>query len=290
MEKWYNRSFLQPRGTFLYSLGKAIGEIFDPVIWAIGIEIFIILIDFSFHQDKNVESYKLLHFFQGLHHLTLPPLVTIVGLYSIFKEPRPNPKIGTIYGMPSGDSIFGGIVSSVGFVYTGFYSFFIVFILVSYSRVVKGYHSILQVIVGSLLGIIIGFLYAIPNNPQYSISNYFPKNFNNVFTYFNCFFAAFLPLLIFFDKKSYDTSIINSYSNLHQWVIIDFTYVIFDFCFCFPDSFYYSFDEFFYNHIHARLNIGLFIIFIVHSIGGYMGDNIVLSFLSSNSKQVLKND
>lgn len=279
---WYNRSFLAKNGGFLYYFCLTVGQIFNPVMWAMSTEILIVIFSLIANSSKieNKELFLIptLNTLKDFHHLYLPSLTTIVGLYAIFKQRRPEPKIGTIYGMPSGDSLFGGIISSVSYVFTESIWCFIIFFLISLSRVLKGYHTIGQVTFGSVLGLSIGFLYTIPKNPTFMLNKYYPKNFNNNFIIINWLLAFFLPPIIFFDKNTCDPSKINPGSNLHQWVFMDAIYLVFDGIICFPDSFYENFDSTFNIFPNLRLMIGVFFVIVFLTIGNYMGDKIVISF------------
>jgi membrane-associated phospholipid phosphatase len=91
-------------------------------------------------------------------------MVAIVGLYLIFKQPRPGMRPATgrphgcFYGMPSGDVMFATIIAS--FIFPQNRCFAILLILsTAASRVARGLHSVLQVSFGIVGGFLVVFLY-----------------------------------------------------------------------------------------------------------------------------------
>lgn len=93
----------------------------------------------------------------------------ITGLLKIIiRQPRPNKKIST-FGMPSGhaQSVFFSamfilltlkITPYIAFIFISFIYLFIV-LITSYQRIKYKYHTISQVIIGSLIGISLGTIW-----------------------------------------------------------------------------------------------------------------------------------
>ncbi|EAY20654.1 hypothetical protein TVAG_163500 [Trichomonas vaginalis G3] len=153
-------------------------------------------------------------------------MCTIVGLYLIFKQRRPcfdcekGCPIGTLYGMPSGDALYGAVIgcyASKKNLLIGI----ITMLSVCFSRVSKGYHSVLQTIVGASIGISIYFIQIYAGYK---------------FEIFNWLIALFLPLQALFDKNL-KIATPKKFDNLHAWLFFDISTLLFDFLLCPPEAY-----------------------------------------------------
>ena len=174
-----------------------------------------------FMDFEDIEELQII--FEKLHNLFVVPLCTILGLYMIFKQRRPCgiPKskddtdvanmrtIGCAYGMPSGDSLTSACFAAAFYPYSPFLATSLL-LLVPMSRIVRGYHSILQVTVGTIIGFIYGLL-CVYGGIKFCIVNWA--------------LGATLPFLTLFDKnmkhqKKYDPMNFVSwmFSNTGMWI------------------------------------------------------------------------
>lgn len=221
--RWYNCSWRARAPKYLVSLGMTIRTFFNTIIICFNVEFFAVLTALFDVPHKEIIG----PYLQRLHHFVIPPMVTIVGFYTLFKQRRPTllarngetKKFSTYYGMPSGDAMLATFMACM-IMESGRKGFAILLILaVCFSRVILGYHSVMQVTVGTLFGFII-----------YNASLYLGEA---TFTVINWTCALFLPLLVFFDEKlskveKYD------YDNLQVWMVVDLPYLTFDMIFCSP--------------------------------------------------------
>ncbi|EGC39978.1 hypothetical protein DICPUDRAFT_96398 [Dictyostelium purpureum] len=100
-------------------------------------------------------------------HRASYPLVLGVGLYAVFRQRRPcfcdGSPIGSIYGMPSGDAMAGGILAAYLIDIAPFYPILsrvlgvCLMICVCFERTILGYHTIGQVVTGTSIGFILHF-------------------------------------------------------------------------------------------------------------------------------------
>ena len=235
-------------------IGKVIGNYFDVVKFLLTVQIVIITLNFSDFTYKD----ELIAMLESFHHLCIVPMCTIVGLYMIFKQRRPcydtktQCQIGTLYGMPSGDALFSAFVGCyiaqknvlLGVLFT---------LCVCFSRISRGYHTLLQVIVGSSFGVSIFFI---------------SRLFGDSFVLVNWIVSLFLPLLALFEPKLKEARKFDA-NNMHAWLFLDFPCVIFDFIICPPEK-YDLFKEMKFEYklsIHAALWI------LLNFIGYYISVN-----------------
>ncbi|KAN0023016.1 hypothetical protein ACTFIU_009099 [Dictyostelium citrinum] len=100
-------------------------------------------------------------------HRSAYPLVLGVGLYAVFRQRRPcfcdGAPVGSIYGMPSGDAMAGGILGAFLIDKAPFYPKLArvlgvcVMICVCFERTILGFHTIGQVVTGTSIGFILHF-------------------------------------------------------------------------------------------------------------------------------------
>jgi hypothetical protein len=161
----------------------------------------------------------------SLHRILVVPMVMIVGLYCIFRQRRPGLVIatkrplGTAYGMPSGDSLFSAMIAVAAFPTTPIFAT-LVFLAVGAARLIRGYHTVPQVIVGWGFGALTAIAWQ-------RGGNYFP-----IVTWI---VSALLPLLAWYDPnlKSIPAGEINS---LTIWVLMNSATLLFDILVCAPNE------------------------------------------------------
>ena len=155
--KWYSRCWRSKASNLSIHCAETVG-IFINIIF-VGLFLEMIQIALYFMDFDDIEDLQII--FEKIHNLLVVPLCTILGLYMVFKQRRPcgvptskedtiesMKTIGSAYGMPSGDSLTSACFATAFFPYSPIFSL-ILMILVPFSRVIRGYHSILQVIVGT---------------------------------------------------------------------------------------------------------------------------------------------
>lgn len=221
--KWHNCCWRIRVPSFLIWLGLTVKLYFNPIIISLCLEFSFVVLHFSDISNKELIVEKLCH----LHHFIIPPMVTLVGFYAIFKQRRPSVHLvggkyvafGTCYGMPSGDVLMAATLGCTaidnGYVLVGV----LLTVFVSFSRVVVGYHSIDQVIAGALFG-----------GVSFSLSKVMSEEH---FVCLNWLLALILPMLVFFDKHC-ECVEKNDFDNLQVWVVIDIGYLTFDMFYCAP--------------------------------------------------------
>jgi len=219
--KWHSRCWMGSMPNYLLDFGITIGCFFDVVRILFTIEFFIVFLHFSGFKHTSLLISKMNDF----HHLIIIPMCAIVGVYLVFKQKRPcfsikdNQQIGTLYGMPSGDALFSSLVACCSWKTNNIFSVLLV-LCVCFSRVTRGYHSILQTIMGSLIGILIFYIRIISGD---------------CFIYFNWVFTFLLPLLVLFDRDLKEQRGTGS-NNLYTWLVQDYLALFFDILICGPDS------------------------------------------------------
>lgn len=241
-------------------VGQVIGELFNPVSILIAIEIFIVALHYLDIKNNDIIKQR----FIEVHHLCVMPMCGVVGLYMIFKQRRPTydvqakRQIGTLYGMPSGDSMLGAILGC--YMSENIFVRVLPMILVSYSRVARGFHSLAQVLIGTLTGVILYVL---------------QKLYGDKLCLFIWLFSFFTPFLVLFDPALKKTEQNDSY-NLYGWLFLDLVSLSFDYCVIGPDK---------YN-CFSSLSFGFrFLMFIIFSIitttfGNYICERgVVLSLV-----------
>lgn len=251
---WYNRSLAVHAPQYLICLGEAIKYFFNPTLISLFLEfMFIILYIKNFEHQEYIYSYLC-----EFHHLILPPMVHIVGLYGLFRQRRPSKKyvngvwynVGTIYGMPSGDAFFAGIISFLLMKKSPFFSLFLV-VFVSFAKTIIGFHTIGQVIAGALLGIFTGWIESYISMTNFLIGNWI--------------IAAFLPLIVFFDNLI-EIVEVKDFNNLQIWVVIDSSYLVFDILQCSPNQL----KPFPWLSDGARLTISILLVIFIHLLSFFL--------------------
>lgn len=252
--KWYNCSLIVRAPKYLICLGEAIKFFFNPILMSLFLEtLFIVLYFCDFKHSEEIHSYLC-----ELHHLILPPMVQIVGLYGIFRQRRPTRKyvngvyynLGTIYGMPSGDAFYAGVICHLLFKKAPIFSILLI-ICICFSRTIVGYHTILQVLVGVSAGILLCFA-----------KDLIP---HLTFIRLNWWLSSYLPLIIFFDKM-FETVDVGDYNNLQIWVVIDSAYIAFDYFYCAPKELM-IFPELSNG---CRLSISIFLVLFFHVLSTFL--------------------
>lgn len=254
--KWHNCSLIVRSPKYLVCLGEAVKFFFNPILMSLFLECLFVILHFT--EFKN--SDKIHSILCELHHFILPPMVLIVGLYGIFRQRRPTRKyvngiyynLGTIYGMPSGDAFYSGVICCLLFKKAQFFSILLI-ISVCFSRTVVGYHTIPQVVVGVSSGILLFILK----------ENIPPLTFIRL----NWLSSSYLPLIIFFDKK-FEIVDAGDFNNLQIWVVIDAAYVAFDYFYCAPQELM-IFPEL-SDGVRLAISIGLVLFFHLLSTYLYM--------------------
>lgn len=220
--KWYNRCWRSYSPDILIHCAEVVG-IFINILY-LGLFTEVIQIALYFMSFDNIDELQII--FEKIHNLFVVPLCTILGLYMIFKQRRPcgmpankddtnietMKTIGSIYGMPSGDSLTSGCFAVALYSYSPIMAC-VLLVIVPFSRIIRGFHSILQVFVGTLFGIIYGIC-IIYGGIKFCIINWV--------------LGATLPFLTLFDKnmkhqRKYDPN------NFVSWMFSNIGMCIFDF-------------------------------------------------------------
>jgi membrane-associated phospholipid phosphatase len=222
--RWYDRCWLVDGPRPLTVLAQALRFVFDPILVVLSCEILLVLFHFTeFTNKPQIQSHL-----ATAHHFLLPSMVTVVGLFVIFKQRRPGLQrrpdgtlapLGTFYGMPSGDAFMFATVASALWASGRKFAGGLVAVLVSFERVFLGLHDVRQVMAGVAFGVATYAAFAVGNRLLTVIVNWV--------------LALFLPLLVFLDPALADVEI-GDFSNLQGWVIVDMGYVWFDFVYCAP--------------------------------------------------------
>jgi len=209
---WLNRCYLGCFPSFIIDIGKTVDFFFNVLMLRFLSQIvFLVLFVKKFEHNEEIYDFcSKMNFFFSI------PMSVVIGLYVIFKQPRPCKScrtgkiIGSVYGMPSGHSMFSSIVSYFAFkksIVLGF----VFLISVPLSRICHGVHSILQTIIGSLFGL--GYSFLCDYYPEICIPLAWIINF-------------LLPFLCLFDpaQKKQEK---NSGWNNHSWFIGGISTILF---------------------------------------------------------------
>lgn len=248
---FFNCCWLARLPTWAVDFGKAIGSMFDVINVTLGFELAIVIAKLANYNHKEQVLAKMFE----VHNLVIIPMVTIVGFYMIFRQRRPcfdsekGCTVGTFYGMPSGDAMYGTIIGCF-VARTNLILGIIIAISVSYSRVSKGYHTVLQTIVGSTIGIIAFIFYNCVSND---------------YQWINWLLAFVLPLQVFIDPKL-KKQIPKNFNNLHAWVFYDISTLTFDVLICAPKKL----DLFKEHSPSIPVSIYYFTAFLFTTIGTYI--------------------
>jgi membrane-associated phospholipid phosphatase len=221
--RWYNRCWRVGAPPALVGLANTIKLFFNPIILSLGCE----LLSFFFYHSNFSKKTEIQLQLMKMHHFVIPPMVTLVGLYVLFKRRRPglvvtddtSTSLGSFYGMPSGDvmlfTIIGAAVGEHGRPICGA----VIPFIVSLERLLLGLHDITQVVVGMLFGFVIYRAFCAINEVWAIVINWV--------------LAFFLPLTVFFDPELKDVRK-GDFDNLQGWAIIDMGYLWFDVIYCAP--------------------------------------------------------
>jgi len=221
-KRWYNRCWRSKSSHLLYYIAESTGAFFNLVPIGVFSEVLIVISYFVEIENSQLLERVLHH----IHRLLLVPLCTILGLYLTFRQKRPcgipntDKAIGSAYGMPSGDSLASAAFATSLFPYCPILAIAL-FFLVPFSRVIRGYHSILQVIVGSMFGVCYSLLLT---------------HGGDTFILINWVLAFVLPLLTLFDpamKKQRK----NDHYNYCSWLISNLGILSFDIAVCAPSKY-----------------------------------------------------
>ena len=243
-DRWYEKCWLKYMPPFIVNLGHAVALVFDPLHILFMVQFTILILHFT-NFEKNDELLKI---FKTMHQISTIPMVGIVGLYLLFKQSRPcicsstGKRVGSEYGMPSGDSLFSAVIGCFIFKANPFVGIFFPF-LVGLSRIVRGYHTILQVCIGFLIG----------------ITNYFIFIFTEEkFVFYSWFFSGLFPFLVLFDSDLIGQTPYDIY-NLSAWLIGDLGTLFFDIFVCSPKK--YNILNYIGLKDKEKLLIGLIFVF-----------------------------
>lgn len=164
-------------------------------------------------------------------------LVLDVALYALFRQSRPCKctdnggltfsRVGSIYGMPSGDAMSGAIFGMLVYDFAPFHPVWgkviglCIIPVINMERVVLGYHTVAQVTVGSLLGVVLHIWNT--RMPQWTI-------------YLDAVVQLFLGLLLL----NLDPALVhgpNDTNNLFSWFIwgVGFQFYV---CWCLVPKFF----------------------------------------------------
>lgn len=222
--KWYNCCWLAHIPQWVACYGFAVRRLFDPMLLIAALELgfALLLIAGAEHADEAREAMA------RLHNIVLGPMVTVVGLYAVFKQRRPGMRlvdgkyvrIGTVYGMPSGDSMLAAVLCCVMFGRAPRTAVFL-WLSVCASRLLVGFHDFTQVTAGSAFG----FAYMALRRAVGE----------RAFTVLNWASAGLVPLLAFLDKELAEVQKYDYY-NIQLWVIVDISYLCFDIIYCAPEG------------------------------------------------------
>jgi membrane-associated phospholipid phosphatase len=203
------------------------------------------IILFSHVRLRDIKASHLKRFHQlkvltlNFLHRICYTLVLDVALYALFRQSRPCrctddggktfAHVGSIYGMPSGDAMSGALFGMLVYDYAPFHPILgrifglLIIPLVSLERVVLGYHSIAQVTVGSLLGVVLHVWNT--RMPQWTI-----------------FFDAIVQFTLGLILLNIDPALVFTYNdtnNLFAWFIWGVGFQVFV-CWCIAPIFFFK--------------------------------------------------
>ena len=220
-DRWYHCCWLIRLPAWVIALGETVGIYFNPVLLSEVCEN-LLLLNWILAHEYEQPFFRLL---SSLHNLVVVPMVTIVGLYMMFKQRRPGMykdtqlPHGSLYGMPSGDAMFSSMVGTKIFAIDPLFGLAIA-LLVCSSRVIRGYHTILQVSIGAFIGHACVRMHQVYEAQYQAVS---------------WVLAFVLPFLVVFDKKLRDSITPGTLYNLYSWVVCDLSVLIFDVVVCPPE-------------------------------------------------------
>ncbi|KAJ5076068.1 hypothetical protein M0811_06930 [Anaeramoeba ignava] len=233
---FFNKCFKQiPLGVgTIY--GNMFYQYFNPVtLMTFGVVAIIVLPVIVFGTKKLSSNSSIKKFFRiqfvllNFVHRLVYAFVLDVMLYTVFRQRRPcicdiegtgefSP-VGSIYGMPSGDSMTGGLLGSFLFDEAIYFPILsrivgvVILILAMIERVTLGFHSVGQVVTGGSLGVALYFY-------STRVPQYWTLIFDSVFQ-----LVAAIPLLKADSALTYQKDDPN---NMYCWILQGFSYLIFD--------------------------------------------------------------
>jgi len=173
-DNFFNKCFMDvPPGfgtvfaqTVTYWLNPSLTGI--VLVFIIAVSPFLILTEKRSSRAPAVTQYKLvqLHLLNFLHRVVVSNWMSVV-LYTIFRQHRPcrcdGEQVGSIYGMPSGDAMVGGVVGAYFLdqaplhpIWSRLFGLTVI-IFKAAERVLFGFHSIGQVTTGLTIGVLYNF-------------------------------------------------------------------------------------------------------------------------------------
>jgi membrane-associated phospholipid phosphatase len=253
-EEWWQCCWLLKVPEWATAIGNAVSVYFDPMIFTTLLETLIIAnIGLRPPDFEAIDG-----FLSRLHNLLVIPMNVICGLYLVFKQRRPGRydkshnfrPYGSIYGMPSGDAMFAAMVGAAVFANHPLFAIF-VSISVAASRVVRGFHSILQVFVGALFGVVFVLM-----------CNEYPLE-GQVAVWLA---GILLPGLMLFDENVTREAKLGGPNNLYSWWLFGVSTTVFDLVVCAPAEL----DMFYLIDRNMKMTVGFIVRFVMHMVVGYM--------------------
>jgi membrane-associated phospholipid phosphatase len=216
--EWWNCCWLMRAPKWLVAVGESASVHFNPLIMN-DLLFTLALVNCAIDWPWKEALREVLAI---CHNQMVVEMVALVGLYVVFGQRRPgkNPTtglaLGTPYGMPSGDAMLSGIIAAGIFDKRPVFASLLV-ILACGSRVLRGYHSILQVFAGLLtgIGISLGYFYI-----------------GSRFHLFCLIVSLFLPFITYFDKDLVGHAVPQDVNNLYAWTLGGLSVIVTDIVLC----------------------------------------------------------
>ena len=251
-DRWYHCCWLIRLPQWAVALGETVGVYFSPVLLTEACQhLFIVNAILAANYEQ-----RLFQLLSSLHNLIVVPMVTIVGLYLLFKQRRPgvyrDTKLphGSLYGMPSGDAMFSAMLGARLAASAPLFGALIP-LCVAASRVARGFHTVVQVTFGAFIGCVCVAAQAA---------------FGARFQLVSWAFALVLPMLVLFDKPLKESITPGTFYNLYSWVVCDLATLIYDVVVCAPPSI----DMFAGMSVGRRLLLANLLKFLCFTIGTRM--------------------
>ncbi|KAJ5078174.1 hypothetical protein M0811_04962 [Anaeramoeba ignava] len=181
------------------------------------------------HSNQTIyRFFKMKFIILNFLHRICYGLTLDVMLLSIFRQNRPcncdlngsgKSQFGSIYGMPSGDALTGGIVGIFLIDEKPFYPLYsrilggLIMFLVAIERVGMGYHSVGQVTTGIVVG---------------SLLHFYSKKTPQYITFVDSFVQIVFGFVFLRIDKSLDHFKKNDSNNLYAWLIFGIAFVVFE--------------------------------------------------------------
>jgi len=213
-------------------------------ITAVCVHLLLPILLFSNVRLRDVKNSHLRRFVQlqmmtlNFLHRVCYTLVLDVALYAVFRQSRPCKctdnggltfaHVGSLYGMPSGDAMSGAIFGMLVYDFAPFHPVLgrvigmSIIPLICMERVILGYHTVAQVTVGSLLGVLLHIWNT--RMPQWTI-------------YFDAV-VQFVAGVILLNVDPALVFGLNDMNNLFSWFIwgVGFQFYV---CWCFAPIFFF---------------------------------------------------